>query len=34
MVQLAYGIGIARPLSVYVNSYGTTTAGYEDYDLE
>jgi S-adenosylmethionine synthetase len=27
MVQVAYGIGIAKPLSVYVDSYGTNTEG-------
>ncbi len=27
MVQVAYGIGIAKPLSVYVDSYGTVAEG-------
>lgn len=27
MVQVAYGIGIAKPISVYVNSYGTVVEG-------
>jgi S-adenosylmethionine synthetase len=31
LVQVAYGIGLAHPLSVYVNSYGT--GRYSDEDL-
>lgn len=41
MVQVAYSIGIARPLSVFVDSYNTVIegkwyeyAGYTDHDLE
>merc|ERR1719377_34027 len=33
IVQLAYGIGIAEPLSIYVNSYGTVQKGKKDSDL-
>ena len=34
LVQVAYGIGIAKPLSIYVNSYGTVSDGYTDIDLQ
>lgn len=34
LVQVAYGIGIAKPLSIYVNSYGTVVDGYSDIDLQ
>jgi S-adenosylmethionine synthetase len=34
MVQVAYGIGIAHPISVYVNSYGTVKKGKSDADLQ
>jgi S-adenosylmethionine synthetase len=34
MVQIAYGIGMADPISVLVDSYGTVTEGFEDYDLQ
>lgn len=34
MVQIAYGIGIARPLSIYVHSYGTVSKGFSDLDLQ
>lgn len=34
MVQVAYGIGIAKPISIYVDSYGTVQEGYTDYDLQ
>jgi S-adenosylmethionine synthetase len=27
MVQVAYAIGIAKPLSIHVDSYGTVTEG-------
>jgi S-adenosylmethionine synthetase len=27
MVQVAYGIGLSKPLSIYVDSYGTVTEG-------
>lgn len=33
LVQLSYAIGIPYPLSVYVNSYGTTVDGKTDSDL-
>ena len=29
-VQLAYAIGVARPISVYINTYGTAKAGLDD----
>eukprot|EP01016_Furgasonia_blochmanni_P033944 TRINITY_DN3608_c0_g2_i5.p1 TRINITY_DN3608_c0_g2~~TRINITY_DN3608_c0_g2_i5.p1 ORF type:complete len:936 (+),score=230.30 TRINITY_DN3608_c0_g2_i5:105-2810(+) len=32
-VQISYGVGIAAPLSVYVNSHGTTKKGVTDDDL-
>jgi len=34
MVQLAYSIGIAEPLSIYVDSFGTVREGMNDRDLE
>jgi len=34
MVQVAYGIGLADPISIHVDTYGTVTAGYTDHDLE
>lgn len=33
MVQVAYGIGIPEPISIYVNTYMTVTEGYTDSDL-
>jgi len=33
MVQIAYGIGIANPISIYVNSFGTVVEGKNDDDL-
>lgn len=33
LVQVAYGIGIADPLSICVDSYGTVAEGYTDEDL-
>ena len=33
LVQIAYSIGIADPLSVFVNSYGTVKKGYTDKQL-
>ena len=33
-VQVAYGIGIPEPLSVYVHSYGTVIPELSDYDLQ
>ena len=29
-VQLAYAIGVAKPVSVYINTYGTAAAGLDD----
>lgn len=34
LVQFAYGIGISKPLSVYVNSYNTVAEGYTDETLQ
>lgn len=34
LVQLAYGIGIADPISVHVDTYGTIAEGYTDEDLK
>jgi len=31
LVQVAYGIGIAEPLSIHVDSYGTVKEGFTDY---
>ena len=33
LVQLAYAIGVARPVSVFVNSYGTAKAGLTDAEI-
>ena len=33
LVQIAYGIGIAKPISVHIENYGTVTEGYTDVDL-
>lgn len=33
LVQIAYSIGIAEPLSIYVDTYGTVTEGKTDKDL-
>jgi S-adenosylmethionine synthetase len=33
LVQIAYSIGVADPLSVFVNSYGTVKEGYSDKKL-
>lgn len=33
MVQIAYGIGLADPISIHVDSYGTVKAPYDDADL-
>lgn len=33
LVQIAYGIGIAKPISVHVDTYGTVSEGYTDFDL-
>jgi S-adenosylmethionine synthetase len=32
-VQIAYTIGVATPVSVFIQSYGTAAAGYTDIDL-
>jgi len=34
MVQIAYGIGLADPISIFVDSYGTVAEGYADFDLQ
>jgi S-adenosylmethionine synthetase len=33
LVQLAYAIGVAQPLSIHVDTYGSVTEGYTDTDL-
>lgn len=33
LVQVAYAIGVARPVSLYVNTYGTSKAGMSDAEL-
>ena len=33
LVQLSYAIGVARPLSIYVNSYGTAHSGLSDSEI-
>uniref|UniRef100_A0A7S3J674 S-adenosylmethionine synthase n=1 Tax=Euplotes harpa TaxID=151035 RepID=A0A7S3J674_9SPIT len=33
LIQLSYAIGVAHPLSVHVDSYGTVKEGYTDTDL-
>lgn len=33
LVQIAYSIGIAKPLSIHVDSYGTVAEGLTDFDL-
>lgn len=33
LVQVSYAIGVAKPLSVYVNSYGSAKGGKSDHDL-
>jgi len=33
VVEVAYGIGVPHPISVYVNSYNTCAKGYNDHDL-
>jgi S-adenosylmethionine synthetase len=33
LVQVSYAIGVARPLSVFVNSYGSAKHGKSDYEL-
>ena len=34
MVQVAYGIGLAKPISIFVDSYGSCLAGLGDGDLQ
>ena len=34
MVEIAYCIGVAHPLSLYINSYNTVVAPLTDYDLQ
>jgi S-adenosylmethionine synthetase len=34
MVQLAYGIGIAEPLSIHIDICSTAAKGYDDSDLK
>ena len=33
LVQVSYAIGLADPLSIYIDSYGTVKEGYTDEDL-
>ena len=33
MVQIAYSIGLSKPLSVFVDSYNTVSEGFTDQDL-
>jgi len=33
LVQVSYAIGLADPLSIYVDSYGTVKEGFTDADL-
>lgn len=33
LVQLAYAIGVAQPLSIHVDTYGSVAEGYTDSDL-
>merc|ERR1712232_1021185 len=34
LVEVAYGIGLAKPISVHVDTYGTVSEGYTDFDLK
>jgi S-adenosylmethionine synthetase len=34
MVEIAYGIGVSHPISIYVNSYNTVKNGLNDEDLQ
>lgn len=34
MIEIAYGIGISHPLSCFVNSYGTASDGFNDFQLQ
>lgn len=33
MVQIAYSIGLSKPLSIFVDSYNTVSEGFTDQDL-
>ena len=33
LIQLSYGIGLTRPLSIYVNTYGTNHTKYEENEI-
>ena len=33
LIQLSYAIGVAEPISVYVNTYGTAKNGLKDYEI-
>jgi len=33
VIEVAYGIGVPHPISIYVNSYGTCKERYTDQDL-
>lgn len=33
LVQVAYAIGVAKPLSIHIDSYGTVAEGFVDHDL-
>jgi len=33
MVQIAYSIGLSKPLSIFVDSYNTVTDSFTDQDL-
>ena len=33
LVQLSYAIGVARPVSIYVNTYGTAANGLSDAEI-
>ena len=33
MVQIAYSIGLSKPLSIFVDSYDSVAEGYDDNDL-
>lgn len=34
MVEIAYGIGVSHPISIYVNSYNTVKNSLNDEDLQ
>lgn len=33
LIQISYGIGVATPISVHVDTYGTAAPGFKDSDL-